>query len=337
MTDTDLQKIRAHASMYVGSNGDPPFSFMEEVLSNAFDEHLAGRARHIEVVLHAEGGVTIVDDGAGISRGTLEAALTAPHDVPTFDAHRPHVHLTGLLRGIGMFVVAALSESFAVHTVHDGQAHSWELARGVPCGPIQTVAQSGASGTRVRFRVDPDIFPTPHLPRAWVTERLEALTDLSPGLRITLRDEGYELSSPPRGITRRARGAHALEILEHLDDTRVHVALAWRSWDGRIEPLIESFVNYQRTRDHGTHVVGMLDGLRDVERQLKPRRPLRERLSACVAVVTRDVLWGEPTHDQLRSPLLRPIVRRAVARGLAKRLEERPEVREALVQRRFRD
>lgn len=330
-----IEGVRRRPGMYLGNMADPSNAF-EEILSNAFDEYLAGRAHHIEVTLHADAAVTIADDGAGMSRAVLEGALTTPHDAATFDDHRPHVHLGGL-RGLGMCVVSAVCSSFAIESVHAGEAHRWELARGVPTRAVSSAPHLGPTGTRVRFSFDAEIFRSVALPRAWLLERLEQLVDLSPDLRVTLRDEGHELASPPRGILSRVGGEHRLELVGVVDDTRVHVGLGWRRYfDVRTEPRIESFVNWQRTRDHGTHVRGMLDGLAQAEAELKPRRPLRERLDACVAVVTRDVHWGSPTRNQLRSPALRPLVAEVVRRELLVHLERQPETRAALLARRFR-
>ena len=330
-----VEAVRRRPAMYLGSLAHPAAA-LEEVLSNAFDEYLASRARHSEVTLHADAGVTIADDGGGIPRATIEGALRSPHDAATFDDHRPHVHLGGL-RGLGLCVVAAVCSRFAIETVHAGHAHRWELARGVPTRALVSTPHAGPSGTRVRLAFDPGIFESVALPRVWLLERLEQLVDLSPGLRVTLRDEGHVMASPPRGILARVSGEPRIELSGVAEDTRVHLGLAWRpSFDERREPRIESFVNWQRTRDHGTHVSGMLDGLALAEAELKPRRPLRERLDACLLVVTRDVQWGSPTKDQLRSPGLRPLVAEIVRRELLAHLGEHPESLDALRARRFR-
>jgi DNA gyrase subunit B len=321
--------------MYVGGTDDPR-SLLDQVLSNAFDEHLAGRASHIHVTLHADASVSVSDDGGGAEAATIERALTSIHHSATLDGHRPHAHLSEWGHyGLGLFVVAALCEHFEIESTHALGTLRWSLLRGVPTGPIAVTDRREPLGTRVRFRADRDVFRSVELPRVTTIERLERLVDLAPKLRITLTDEAYELGQPKRGLARRLRVPPLIELDHTVEPTHVRLALGWRSdWDRETKPRVESFVNYLPTTEGGTHVSGLLDALKDVDAVLRPARPMRERLEACLAIVTPDVQFGAPTRDKLVAPAVRGVIRSVVSRELTRYLETHPEARERILARR---
>jgi DNA gyrase subunit B len=283
-----------------------------EVLANSYDQYLAGRCSRVSIEIAANGTITIEDDGPGIgadgvARLPLEQLLGHKSDRPTVDGHRPHAHLG--LGGMGLFVVNALSDPFELRSVRDGSEVAVSYARGRLVGPLATRVVDRTSGTRVRFRPDPAIFRFQRAPRTELSRQLEDLTFLAPGLSLAWKIDGDDTASA--GLAARV----ALEVPCAVGDVATHrasytvkgepidvdVALAWRRSPGHVnrEAAIDSFVNLARTRRHGTHVDGLLEGVRTF---LGGRREATTAgLVAAVSVVLADVKYGEPDKSRLES------------------------------------
>jgi DNA gyrase subunit B len=125
-SETRIESARKRPGMYVGdtTDGSGATHLVFEVLGNAFDQYLAGRCSRVEIVVDADGTITVTDDGPGLpvdgdeTRPPLEQILTTMSDRPTVDGHKPHVHLWP--NGVGLFVVNALSDRFEMVSARDG-------------------------------------------------------------------------------------------------------------------------------------------------------------------------------------------------------------------------
>ena len=167
--------------------------------ANSVDEHLAGRCTCVEVTMHADGSLSVSDDGAGISLEAdeagvswLESVLTTLHKTPTADGHAPHVHLR--TSHIGLCMVSALSSSLSAEVRRDGQTWRIELQQGRVTKKLTQVGPAETSGTTIRFRPDPVIFAMPEFELEAVTRRVRELAGLLPGLTTRFSADRYELS-----------------------------------------------------------------------------------------------------------------------------------------------
>jgi DNA gyrase subunit B len=312
-----IEAMRRRPGMYVGSvDATGVATLILEVVSNAFDQYLMGRCHRIHIDVEDD-LVSICDDGPGIplvdgdARPFLETVLTRVHESATADSHMPHVHL-GM--GCGLAAVNALSAEFEVRVVRDGAAHLLRYRCGVSTGPMERTSTDEPTGTTVRFRPDPVIFTATRPLRGALSTQLEELALLAPGLELTWSfgadrraEQGLARLIEMHGDRLAAPAIHARARHAEID---VEIAIAWRS-DADADPRISSFVNFRRTHSHGTHVDGLLAGLRT----LWPRdggtgsRALRRGLVAGVSVILPDVRYGQPT----RSELLNTEARTAVA------------------------
>ena len=324
------EAVRKRPGMYVGDteDGSGLVNLILDVIANAYDHHLAGRCSNISMTIAADGTVSVEDDGPGFSSvggdglPPLDTILTQLSTMPTVDGHRPHVHLG--LGGLGLAVVNAASEHFELVSVRDGTEVRARYVRGELVEPIATTETKRASGTRIRFRPDPDIFKHVRVPRAELTRILEDLSFLAPKLRLGWSIAGDDLAA--RGLVGRValevpcafnEVAHARESYETAKGPiEVEVAHGWRAsrFHSIDEPVIHSFVNLARTRGDGAHVDGMLDGVRAF---LGAVDVSTRGLVAAVSVVLADVIYGNPTKDRLDSPEARKPVSDATQKALA--------------------
>lgn len=332
---TPLSSVRSRPAMYVGDvDGDGPTNLVLELVANALDQHLGGRCQRVEIRIDERGGVRVTDDGPGMSvaptesRPGLHEMLTTLSDRPTVDGHRPHAHLGS--GGLGVFVVNALSERFEITTIHAGVRARAVYARGEVVEAFSTQPTSEASGTTIAYVPDPTIFRHARIERAKLATVLEDLAFLAPGLAISWSVDGEALART--GLAGRVGaqlGCEATEVASHRETFAtpagpldVEVALAWT--DPFRAAVIDSFVNFMRTREHGAHVDGLLDGICAVARDLT-REQVHSGLVAAVAVVLADVTFGNPRKDRLVSVEVRAPVAEATRRALEAWAARHPE------------
>jgi DNA gyrase subunit B len=318
--------VRKRPGMYFGDvhESSGVLHLVLDVIANALDLALVGRCTRIDVELGDDDSVTVSDDGPGIptdrdGRPSLVELLEWRDDAPTVDGHRPHVHLG--LGAIGLAVVNAASALFELTTVCDGKQATARYSRGIASEPLRVEPATLPSGTRVHLRPDPQIFASVRVPRDDLHQRLMSLSFLMPQVRLSWTGaeprhgqglpELIRMSAPATlGGTAHVRQ----EVDTETGPIDVEVALGWRE-DSLAEPVIHGFANMERTREHGTHVEGLLDGLRS----FFPRRGAaarREGLVAAVAVILSDVKFGSPVRDKLVTPAARPAVKQVTMAAL---------------------
>jgi DNA gyrase subunit B len=332
--------VRKRPGMYVGDteDGSGILHMLLEVLANSFDQHLAGRCSRASIEIAGDGTITVEDDGPGLSveggdgRPPLHQILTLMSGLPTVDGHRPHVHLG--LGGLGLFMVNALSDRFELRSVRSGVLATATYACGEVVEPIRSVPTTERSGTRVRFRPDPVIFKHPRVPRGELARQLEDLSFLAPRFTLSWTIAGDDAAAG--GLAARV----ALGVPCDLRDVAawsgtyataagpidVEVALAWR--DANREHAIESFVNLTRTRSHGSHVDGLLEGVRAFFGGRKEHR--LAGLVAAVSVVLDDVKYGQPDRSRLETTEATEPVATATKAALERWARARPEVAAAI-------
>ncbi|MGC4090515.1 MAG: ATP-binding protein [Polyangiaceae bacterium] len=317
--------------MYIGDvhDGSGLAHMVWEVLSNALDLHLAGRAIRISIEIRADGAVSVDDDGPGFPRHEVdgvpfvELALTRHHSTPTLDGHAPHEHVGRY--SMGVFVISALSSWLLVEVFSNGRRYEQRFERGVAVTRLSDAASADRSGTRVTFLPDPQIFSDTWLDAGVVAGRLRELVRLLPGLSLEFSDlrkhPFYEPSGLQAFLERADEAGETLLVNELVGDVRVEVAARWHS---HRRSTIESFANIERTTDGGSHVRGLINGLVKGLRRAAPKpcdgmskkqlvAPLSRGLDAVVCVRLNDPTYDAPTKTKLLTPAVEAAVKAAVS------------------------
>ncbi len=282
-----LEAVRLRPAMYIGSTGEMGLHHLVyEVVDNSVDEALAGYAKKIDVVIHVDNSITVVDDGRGIpvdmmSVGNgemmpaVQVVLTKLHAGGKFDASTYKV--SGGLHGVGVSCVNALSQEFNVEIWRDG--HTWEMdfSCGLPTSELRKAGTSKKRGTKVHFLPDKSIFATTDYNYDTLAQRLREMAFLNKGLEITLTDE--RTTDPKTGESKRAEFRYAggiAEFVKHLnrgksvlhdkpimmeamrDNVEIEIAL---QYNDSYSETVFSFANNINTVDGGSHLSGFRTAL----------------------------------------------------------------------------
>jgi len=282
-----LEAVRLRPAMYIGSTGEMGLHHLVyEVVDNSVDEALAGYARKIDVTIHVDNSITVVDDGRGIPvdmmdlpngqrMPAVQVVLTKLHAGGKFDSSTYKV--SGGLHGVGVSCVNALSQEFSVEIWRDG--HTWEMdfSCGLPTTDLRMSGTSKKRGTKVHFLPDKSIFAVTEYNYDTLAQRLRELAFLNKGLEITLTDE--RTSDPKTGESKRTEFRYAggiAEFIKHLNRGKqvlhdkpivmeakrdgVDMEIAIQYNDSYSESVF-SFANNINTVDGGSHLSGFRTSL----------------------------------------------------------------------------
>ncbi len=349
-----LEPVRLRPGMYIGSTGARGLHHLVyEVVDNAVDEALAGRADTIEVTIHPDDSVTVVDNGSGIpvdvmaEQGlpALTVVLTKLHAGGKFGGDGYKV--SGGLHGVGVSVVNALSEWLTAEVHRDGKIYRQEFARGDPTTDMQTVGVAKDSGTTITFLPDGDIFEEIEWSIETLVQRLRETAFLTKGLRIVLYDERsgdekhefhYEggIRDFVSYVNKTKDPVHKGIVYFEGDNGEGQVELAMQ-WNSSYQESVFSFANNINTTEGGTHLSGFKGALtrtlNDYARAkglLKEKEDnlegedVREGLAAVLSVKLRDPQFEGQTKSKLGNPWVRGLVEQTVNQRLAEYLEENP-------------
>jgi DNA gyrase subunit B len=197
-----LEAVRKRPGMYIGSTGPRGLHHLVfEIVDNCIDEAMAGFAKHIKVVIHTNGKVSVADDGRGIpiamhpkyNQPTLEIIMTKLHSGGKFD--KGSYKVSGGLHGVGLAVVNALSIELDMYIKRDGGLYNQKYVKGVPAYPIKKIQDDTATGTMVTFLPDKEIFEDVNFQFDILASRLRELAFLNKGLKIKIIEQMKRRSS----------------------------------------------------------------------------------------------------------------------------------------------
>ena len=282
-----LEAVRLRPAMYIGSTGEMGLHHLVyEVVDNSVDEALAGYAKKIDVTIHVDNSITVVDDGRGIpvdekilpsgERMTaVEVVLTKLHAGGKFDASNYKV--SGGLHGVGVSCVNALSEAFDVEIWRDNHTYEQTYSKGAPLEKLRQTGSSRRKGTKVHFLPDRSIFTVTEYNYDTLAQRLRELAFLNKGLEISLTDE--RTTDAKTGEAKRAEFKYAGGIAEFIkllnkgkqvlhdkpivmeatrDNVEIDIAM---QYNDAYSETVFTFANNINTVDGGAHLSGFKTAL----------------------------------------------------------------------------
>jgi DNA gyrase subunit B len=358
-----LEPVRKRPGMYIGGVGTSGLHHLVwEVLDNAVDEAMNGYASNIAVTLHEDGSsITVADDGRGIpidkhpatKKSALEVIFTVLHAGGKFE-HGSY-KTAGGLHGVGASVVNALSTELRASVRREGALWEMSFRRGQPTGPLKKVGPAKGTGTTVYFHPDSTIFPKIEFDPALIRERLEVVSYIHKGVKVTFENEAdgtKAVFQHEEGLSdflkkivteRGAKPVHDVPfILERESGPRLDLVLQWTE---ATDEHVRSYVNGIPTASGGTHENGLRAGLGKAVRNyidthnLSPKgvtliaEDIREGLTGVVSIFIAEPQFQGQTKDRLNNPEMMSAIDSAVRPALEHWLNHNRSIAEAIVGR----
>ncbi|KQW69290.1 DNA gyrase subunit B [Phenylobacterium sp. Root77] len=367
-----LDAVRKRPGMYIGDTDDGSglHHMVYEVVDNAIDETLAGYASRVEVILNADGSVTVTDDGRGIPTdihegegvSAAEVIMTQLHAGGKFDQNSYKV--SGGLHGVGVSVVNALSDWLRLKIYRGGKAYEMEFRRGDAVSPLvitgdAPLRENGEflSGTEVTFMASTETFAFIEYDRKTLEHRLRELAFLNSGVTIWLKDNReaepfVELLHYEGGIEAFVRHLDKAKtpllktpivVRGKKDNVELDLSLWWN--DGYHENVL-CFTNNIPQKDGGTHLAAFRSALTRIitgyaessgatkrEKVSLSGEDAREGLTCVLSVKVPDPKFSSQTKDKLVSSEVRPAVESLVSEGVSTWFEEHPNEAKLIVQK----
>jgi DNA gyrase subunit B len=363
-----LAAVRLRPAMYIGSTGEQGLHHLVyEVVDNSVDEALGGHATKIDVTIHVDNSITVVDDGRGIpvddkvingeKMPAVQVVLTMLHAGGKFDASNYKV--SGGLHGVGVSCVNALSEEFDVEIWRDGHAWEQDYSKGAPISKLRKMGASTRKGTKVHFLPDKSIFTVTEFNYDTLAQRLRELAFLNKGLEIHLTDQ--RTTDPKTGEFKHQEFKYIggiAEFIKHLnkgksvlhdkpiymeaerDNVAMEIAL---QYNDAYSETVFTFANNINTVDGGTHLSGFKTALtrtinaagqslglfKDVKENLSGD-DVREGLVVVISVKLSQPQFEGQTKGKLNSDIA-GTVQAFVNERLGAFLEQNPQVAKKII------
>ncbi|HEX6369644.1 MAG TPA: DNA topoisomerase (ATP-hydrolyzing) subunit B [Longimicrobium sp.] len=368
-----LEAVRKRPGMYIGSTSARGLHHLVyEVVDNSIDEAMAGHANRVDVTIHADDSITVVDNGRGIPVDlhptekvpAVELALTVLHAGGKFDNEGEGSYkVSGGLHGVGVSVVNALSEWLRVAVRRDGKVHEMAFARGDKTQELTVTGSTRERGTTVSFKPDSQIFEETTYSFDTLSNRLRELAFLNKGVHITLTDERpaseeggevrrdeYHYEGGLRAFVEHLRGTrkplHADVIYIEATRPEADIEIALQYDDGYNENTF-TFVNNINTHEGGTHLTGfkaaLTRSINDYARKTGLFKKggldalsgddVREGLTAVISVKVREPQFEGQTKTKLGNSEVKGAVETVVNQKLSEFLDETPGVGRAIIEK----
>ena len=347
-----LEAVRKRPGMYVGSTGVRGLHHLVyEVVDNSVDEALAGHCTSVQVTIHADNSVTVVDDGRGIpvtmhekeKRPAVEVVLTVLHAGGKFGDGEGY-KVSGGLHGVGVSVVNALSEELAIDVSREGFHHTQNYARGAPLADLVTGEPTDQTGTSITFLPDASIFDETVFDFSILEQRLRETAFLTRGLKISLTDE--------RGLGATVEFCYEggiRDFVSYLNENKepIHPKVVYFSdegeegavecalqWNSSYQESVFSFANNINTHEGGSHLSGLRSALtRTLNKYARDKGELKEKddnlsgedvregLTAVLSAKLTDPQFEGQTKTKLGNPGMQGFVEGIVNTKVAEFLE----------------
>ena len=357
-----LEAVRKRPAMYIGSTGAVGLHHLVyELVDNSVDEAMAGFCKTIDVVIHIDNSVTVIDDGRGIptaihsiqKRSAAEVALTVLHAGGKFEGDVYKV--SGGLHGVGVSVVNALAEWLELEIKQNGEVFQQRYERGVPLAPLRVTGTTTATGTKVTFKPDHQIFEELDFSFDILSQRFREMAFLNGGLKITIQDERTEkkqtffyeggIVSFIEYLSKKKNPLHPAPIYLQRERDGVTVEVALQYSDSYQEQVF-TFANNINTHEGGSHLAGFRSALtRTVNNYVVATGALkntnevlmgedvREGLTAVVSVRLPNPQFEGQTKTKLGNTEVKGFVESLVNEALSAHLEENPTVAKKIVEK----
>ncbi|MDX1777262.1 MAG: DNA gyrase subunit B, partial [Thermodesulfobacteriota bacterium] len=367
-----FEAVRKRPAMYIGNTGSGGLHHLVfEVVDNSIDEALAGHCDRIEVIIHTDNSITVIDNGRGIpvdihpaeQRPAAEVVMTTLHAGGKFDSSSYKV--SGGLHGVGVSVVNALSEHLGLEIKREGKVYHQAYQRGEPISQLEVVGKTESNGTKVVFKADADIFETTEFSFDVLSQRLRELAFLNKGVLITIEDERTEkrhefiyeggIVSFVEFLNKNKNSLYSKPIYlqgersfmategETKKEYWVQMEIAFQHNDTYTENIF-TFANNINTKEGGTHLSGFRTALTRTlnnyatknlsSKEFKENfkgEDLQEGLTAVISVKLPQPQFEGQTKGKLGNTNIKGMVEQLVGEKLSYYLEENPRVAKKII------
>lgn len=361
-----LEAVRKRPAMYIGDISTRGLHHLVyEVVDNSIDEALAGYCTEINVFIHKDDSITVIDNGRGIpvdmhekeQRSALEVVMTVLHAGGKFN--KDSYKVSGGLHGVGVSCVNALSATLIASVYRDGKEYIQEYSKGDPLYAVKEVGPSNMQGTKIYFKPDDTIFITTTFNFDILASRLRELSFLNKGIKLSLTDEREQVEDNGFLYEEYFSANGLIDFIQYLDLTReklievpiciegekngipVEFAMQYNTSFGE---NVHSFVNNINTVEGGTHLAGFRRGLTRTLKNYAERSGMlaklkfdisgddfREGLTAVVSVKVQEPQFEGQTKTKLGNNEVIGAVDILVGEALNNYLEEHPREARAIV------
>ncbi|MDR3253766.1 MAG: DNA topoisomerase (ATP-hydrolyzing) subunit B [Endomicrobium sp.] len=351
-----LEAVRKRPAMYIGFTGSQGLHHLVyEVVDNSIDEVLAGYCKNIDVTIHHDNSVTVLDDGRGIpvdphpdpkfkNVSALEIVLTKLHAGGKFD--KDSYKVSGGLHGVGVSCVNALSDLLEVEVYRNGKIYKQSYSKGKPLGNVKELGTTDEKGTKVTFHPDPEIFSVAVYSFDTLTNRLRELAFLNAGTHIRIADEredkehifdydgGIKTFVQYLNTNKNVINKDPIYFIKERDGVSIEAAM---QYNDSYNEHIFTFVNNINTIEGGTHLSGFRSALtRSVNEYIKKNEvsktkdlklsgeDVREGLTAVISIKVPNPQFEGQTKTKLGNSEVEGITQSVVGDALTTFLEENP-------------
>jgi len=351
----DLEAVRKRSPMYIGDTGFRGLHhILQEVLDNSIDEALAGYCNKINVNIHADGSVTVRDNGRGIptdihpeeKKPALELVLTVLHAGGKFD--KSTYKISGGLHGVGVSVTNALSEFLDVKVYREKKIFHQRFEKGRKAMEMEIIGDTTETGTEITFLPDKEIFETVDFDYNHIVKRLKELAYLNSGLKIAIKDERTEKGEEFRfdgglkqfveDLNKNKNKIHDVIHIKKDNSISTEIALQYNdSYNVRIF----SFVNNIPTIEGGTHEEGFRTALTRIFNEYTKKNKLsdiklegddvREGLTCVISIKVPEPQFEGQTKTKLGNSEVKGLVSSVVYDQLSTFFEEHPNIAKIII------